>query len=259
MNNKQFISLLRTAARRHSMFEVFTDFLTMSACALSNSFDSRYFTEREAAYMATVKKYATDEAAVFPRLLFAVVEAFESPAGEVEFQDMLGSAFMELELGNEWVGQYFTPYPVCQLMGRMQLGDNESLTAAIQDRGFIRAAEPAIGGGALVIALADAMHAAGINYQKHLHVTGVDVDLRAVHMAYIQLTLLHIPAVIVHGNTITGEEWSRWYTLAHVLGHWDAKLRGRDSESYIGEVVERVPPRAEIVLAPQSAGQLVLF
>src|ERR1035438_3660342 len=65
----------------------------------------------------------------------------------------------------------------------------------------------------------------GINYQQHLHVTAVDVDLKCVHMAYLQFALLHIPAVIVHGNSLSLEEFGRWYTPAHILGGWDWKLR----------------------------------
>ena len=33
-------------------------------------------------------------------------------------------------------------------------------------------------------------------------------------MAYIQLALYNIPAVIIHGNTLTVEEWSHWFTPA---------------------------------------------
>jgi hypothetical protein len=44
-------------------------------------------------------------------------------------------------------------------------------------------------------------------------------------MAYVQLSLLHIPAVVYHGNSLSVETWSTWRTPAHVLGFWDVKLR----------------------------------
>lgn len=44
-------------------------------------------------------------------------------------------------------------------------------------------------------------------------------------MAYIQCALFHIPAIIVHGNSLTVEEWDHWATPAHVLGFWDHRLR----------------------------------
>jgi hypothetical protein len=58
-----------------------------------------------------------------------------------------------------------------------------------------------------------------------MHVVAQDLDLKACHMAYVQFSLLHIPAVVVHGNTLACEERSRWNTPAHVMGGWDWKLR----------------------------------
>ena len=76
----------------------------------------------------------------------------------------------------------------------------------------------------MVIAAAEAMLDAGHNYQQCMHCTGTDIDIVSVHMAYIQCSLLHIPAVIQHGNFLSNEVWSEWKTPAHVLGFWDAKL-----------------------------------
>ena len=44
---------------------------------------------------------------------------------------------------------------------------------------FIRAHEPCVGSGAMVIALAQALHEEGINYQQCLHVTAIDLDIVA--------------------------------------------------------------------------------
>jgi hypothetical protein len=62
----------------------------------------------------------------------------------------------------------------------------------------------------MVIALAREMLAQSINYQQHLH-----VSRGSVHMAYIQLSLLHVPAVIVHRNTLSLEEWGYRYTRSY--------------------------------------------
>jgi hypothetical protein len=58
-----------------------------------------------------------------------------------------------------------------------------------------------------------------------MHATCIDIDATAAHMAYVQLSLLHIPAIVVHGNTLSMEQWGYWLTPAHVLGFWDAKLK----------------------------------
>lgn len=54
--------------------------------------------------------------------------------------------------------------------------------------------------------------------------TAIDIDLLAVQMAYVHCTLLHIPALIVHGDTLRAETYSVWRTFAHVMGFWDVKL-----------------------------------
>jgi hypothetical protein len=76
----------------------------------------------------------------------------------------------------------------------------------------------------MVIALAKAIHDLGINYQHHLHVTAIDIDPRAIHMAYAQLSLLHVPAHLIVGNSLSGEIAEHWYTPAHILGGWNARL-----------------------------------
>ena len=52
----------------------------------------------------------------------------------------------------------------------------------------------------------------GIDYQKKCLFIGRDIDIRCVWMAYIQMFLYQIPGIVVHGNTITMEEWSEWVT-----------------------------------------------
>lgn len=248
--------LLRSLSHRHTVYQVFSDFVALSAYALSNAVDLRSFDEREAAYLQIVRKYERSEVDVFPQALAELVQAFEPVAGEIVFDDVLGRLFMDLSLANDASGQFFTPYSLAQALARMTLGDKASLDAAIEERGFVRASEPAVGGGALVIALAEAMHREGINYQQHLHVTAVDVDARAVHMAYVQLSLLHVPAVIIHGNTLSLQEWGRWYTPAHVLGGWNAKLARAEASTPASLVRSDSAPSAP---ASMDKPQLALF
>nr|WP_277990856.1 N-6 DNA methylase [Chromobacterium haemolyticum] len=130
---------------------------------------------------------------------------------------------MNLELGDSWKGQFFTPYEVSYLMAAINMGDRAPVE--IEKKGFITLCDPCVGGGAMVIAAAHALQDAKINYQQHMHAVAVDIDIVAVQMAYVQLSLLHIPAVVYHGNSLTVETWSTWRTPAHVLGFWDVKLR----------------------------------
>jgi type I restriction-modification system DNA methylase subunit len=252
-----------TSFHRHSTYQVFSDFLALSACALSNAVDGVHFDERERLYMDTIKRYSKDEVAVFPELLALVVHAFEQAPGEVIYRDVLGELFMTLELGSQWAGQYFTPYSVALMMAMMTVGDADTLRATIEQRGFVRVQEPAVGGGAMVIALADALSRVGVNYQQHLHATCIDTDIKAVHMAYIQLSLLHVPAVVVHGNSLSGECWGTWRTPAHVLGFWDGKLCRTNTatakDAVQEEAVTTSEPDKAAAETNEPLAQLVLF
>lgn len=57
-----------------------------------------------------------------------------------------------------------------------------------------------------------AMKQRGIDFKKECLLVGQDIDIRCVWMAYIQLCLYEIPAIVIHANTLTMEEWSYWYT-----------------------------------------------
>jgi hypothetical protein len=61
-------------------------------------------------------------------------------------------------------------------------------------------------------------------------------------MAYIQLSLYGIPAVIIRGETLSLKEYTRWYTPAYILGNWVWKspfsLTG--GKSHDDEVLKRM-------------------
>jgi hypothetical protein len=52
----------------------------------------------------------------------------------------------------------------------------------------------------MVIASAEVLLNVDIKPQQSLHVTNIDADDTARHMACLQLALLHIPTVILHAN-----------------------------------------------------------
>ena len=240
--------LITGLSYRHANYEVFSDFVEMAAISLSNAVDlGPHREKRELRYLQIFKKYTPEEIAKFPEMLASLTNELE-----LGFADVLGKTYHELKLHNKWAGQYFTPFEVCRMMAKMTVGD----VSQLPDCGYLTVMEPAAGSGSMVLAFAEAMKDAGLNYQRNLHVTAVDVDAKCVHMCYIQLSLMHIPAVIVHGNSLTLEEWDRWYTPAHILGLWSHKLRrnrGAELES-IGANVPTFQP-----LSAEPRGQLTLF
>ncbi len=178
---KAMAALLRRSQPRHDLYTVFGHCMEAMALAMANSVDLRQREPREARYLDIVGHYRPDVIGLFPRVLAELVQALEVGPG-----DVLGALFHELELHNKARGQFFTSYTLSRFMAQVTIGDSESVKAIIRDHGFVTAMEPACGAGSMVIALAEAMRDLGINYQRHLHVTAIDIDPRAIHMAYVQ-------------------------------------------------------------------------
>jgi hypothetical protein len=227
----------------------------MMAIALSNAVDIPQREAREARYMQIVKGYDTVELDLLKKGFWHLIEALEA-----ETQDVLGRTYHDLELHNKWAGQYFTPYHLSRVMAKMTIDDGASIRARIEERGFVTAQEPAVGSGVMIIALAQEMREAGINYQQHLHVTAIDIDPKCVHMAYVQFSLLHIPAVVVHGDTLAMEEYSHWYTFAHIVNGWDWKLRRRAALEEAQAIIAAPPlviPPLPTTANPEAAPTLI--
>jgi type I restriction-modification system DNA methylase subunit len=210
------IKLIDEVGRRHNRHTVFRDFVTMSAVALSKA-DLRQAEAREELYMHTVAKYSREEASHIAHMFAELQEGLH-----VAPRDILGEIYMQLELGNSRMGQFFTPHHICELMAALTISDD--IEAKVAKHGFVTVHEPASGSGATVIAMMLAMQERGLNYQRHVHVTAIDLDSTAAMMAYVQLSLMHVPATIVHGNTLSLEKFSQWYTPAHILGGWSSRL-----------------------------------
>lgn len=208
-----------TASGRRRISQVFADFCELTAITFRNAVDKHGYDEREARYMQIIGGYTAEEADRFAELLAKLTLTFENG-----LSDHLGQLYMSLDMGNDRLGQFFTPYSVSTVMAKMTVGDHKALLA---DRDFITVSEPTCGSGGMIVALAEALRDVDVNYQQQLHVTAQDVDITAVHMTFIQLTLLHVPAAVVHGDTLTLEQRDVWYTPAHILGGWNAKLVDR--------------------------------
>ena len=97
----------------------------------------------------------------------------------------------------------------------------------------------------MIVALTQTLAAHGINYQQRLHVTGEDISPVSVHMAYIQLTLLHVPALIHRRNSLTMETFDTWPTPAHVLDAWDTRLRATDLARQLHALIGTTPPATD--------------
>lgn len=154
-----FMGEFKKLLYRHQAWEVWSDFCTMAAISIANAVDKRHFEARENLYLDTIKRYTKEEQQVFP-ILFAetVMELERNPD-----QDFLGKMFMQLELGNHWKGQFFTPYNVCHLMAEMNM---DAQVKNIEEKGWISVGDCCCGAGAMLVAFANVCRKKKINYSS---------------------------------------------------------------------------------------------
>lgn len=220
-----FIKRFRTLTQRFQPWQIWSDFVVMFAAALSNSCDKAHFDEREAMYLKIINKYDERERHVFPELVADVVSALQQDPE----QDFLGSVYMELELGNHWIGQFFTPYSLCECMASITAEDAAS---EIHRRGYLIINDCACGAGATLIAGVNAIGSSlqkeepALNWQNHVLVTAQDLDFTTGLMCYIQLSLLGAAGYVKIGDTLsdpmrTGDDPSKyWYTPMYFSTVW---------------------------------------
>lgn len=200
-HEKEFLSTFhQLLSERSRPWDIWKDFIIMSACALSNPVDKIHYEEREKRYLDIIQKYEPRKQVLFSELFAHMVMALE----EDTEQDFLGKMYMDLNLSYDELKQVFTPYHVCQLMADITIGD---IVSQVEKQGYITIDDPCCGAGAnLIAAIHTARHKlekAGLNYQNHLLVTGQDIEEVVALMCYIQLSLLGVAGFVKVGNTIT--------------------------------------------------------
>ena len=223
---KEFLRVFNQLTNRHRSWDVWRDFITMYACALSNPVDKEHYDERESLYLRIIKKYNKQEQPLFSELAAHTVMALE----ENPEQDFLGSIFMSLNLGNQHNGQFFTPYHVCELMAEITMQD---VVSKIKKDGIITINDPCCGAGATLIAGIHAarkrLEKAGYNYQNHVLVVAQDIDRTVALMCYIQLSLLGVAGYIKIGNSLTDpitendSKENYWFTPMYFFPTWSMR------------------------------------
>ena len=125
-SQKNIIRLIEGLSGRYNRWDIWQDFIIMSATAIANTMGGPQVKAREELYRCHAERYSAKELEVFADMLFEVVAELERDPE----QDFLGELFMALGLGNEWKGQFFTPYDVCRAMSAFAGGAGERYSAA---------------------------------------------------------------------------------------------------------------------------------
>lgn len=252
---QEFVKAAERAAYNQPMYRVFSDFCELSVISLLNRLElnQEKHDKRETRYTAILDAYRPEERKQFPEMFALTVLALED-----RYQDFLGSVFHELNLHAHFKGQFFTPYHLCRATASVNLNP-DWVKSVVEENGVLRMLEPASGAGAMIIATAECLKEQGFDFQNCLYVHAVDVDVRACHMTYIQLSLLGVPALITHGNSLSLEAWDQFYTPAYWMSMVPWKLhRLRRTEGAPEGGANNPSPAADVTLleSQDAYGQL---
>ena len=197
----------------HSDWQIWQDFVYMTSAALAQPVDFRQ--EREDEYLRIIGKYSAEEQSRFQQMLSEIVEAFE----QEKFADILGELYMQLNMGNKWRGQFFTPYHICHMMAKMAVGNAQDV---IDKKGYFSISDPCCGGGAMLIAFAQSCKEQNVNYQRSVLFTAQDIDPVVARMCFIQMALLGMPGSVIIGNSLTMdyENYDYWHTPMYFTDVW---------------------------------------
>lgn len=226
-DKKYFIETFnKLVSERNRPWDIWKDFVLMTACAFSNAVDKTHYDEREERYLKAIAKYRKEEQALFPELLAEMTVALEKNSN----QDFLGEVYMRMRLGSDELKQIFTPYNVCHLMALATMGN---VAEQVEKSGFITVHDDCCGGGATLIAAANVarndLEKAGLNFQNHILFSAQDIEETVALMCYIQLSLLGVAGFVKVGNSLTdpirnGDSMENyWFTPMYFSEVWHTR------------------------------------
>ncbi|HDZ2185438.1 TPA: N-6 DNA methylase [Klebsiella pneumoniae] len=233
-SRSRFIHVFKDTGRHLGRWEVFSDFLSLAASELDMA---RIRAPESIEHCRKIcARYEASDIAKMQEMFCMMVCALEA-----KFHDFLGAIFMVLELGDNFRGQYFTPYPVQSLMARMLM---PGVRDTIRREGIATVSDPACGAAGMLIAYAECLLEADINPSMHMFGSCIDIDPVAADMAFIQLYVLGIATEVVTGNTLTMQIRRVRYTPVYYLNEFEKRLADQNRYRAMLEFMRGIPEAA---------------
>ena len=210
-------------------YTVIRDFFELSAISIRNNFDfGPEHANLEKRYMEIAQGYKKEYLEGFSMALGLLGKKIKDAVnGNAPFADWAGELYMDSGTSNGKAGQFFTPYSVSQCMARINF-PKDDVRAKLGDdpNRVLTISEPTCGAGGLIVASIDALAEAGVNYSWNAFVDCGDIDPRCVHMTYVTLSFLGVPAVVRLGDALAMEYRQNWFTPAYLMAwpHFKAQI-----------------------------------
>lgn len=214
----EIIKTIEKGAYKIGTHELLSDVFQCGAIAVSNQFDFRRAPQREKTYKQIMGKHDKNGQMLILEIFSMIYSLLSQQVyTNVGFNDYLGELYMKSNTSNSKAGQFFTPYHVSKLCAGISVDPNIVNDCRDSDK-ILTLNEPACGSGGMVLAAADIMYNRHkLNIARNLLVVCSDIDTRCVHMAYLQLGLAGIPAIVCHQDTLSLKTWDVWETPAYIM------------------------------------------
>jgi type I restriction-modification system DNA methylase subunit len=246
-NIQTFSKLIKEFEHRYELRSVFDDFLTMAICSCgSNPNTGKSYDED--LYMETIDKYKSDNLRHnFPKMFSALVLEMEERINDSRGNDVLGE-FFEQELSRGRNGQFFTPWPVCVFMSKINNIDFENEEHEIKQLNIL---DPACGSGRMLLAGAK-------DFRGHSFF-GIDLDHTCVKMTVLNLFLNGVfNGEVMWANALNPDDFRMSYKLSflpfgifRIAEKENSPLWNMNRESF------NKKPRTDFENAPELPSRLV--
>ena len=192
--------ILEPLGRTHDLSRIFNDLLTISICSFHRTNIQSHLQKQddknEALYLQTIKPYTRETLNHFAQVLGVLqLNVLDRP-----YSDILGEFFMQ-NITKGQNGQYFTPEPICEMMVKIQGGNNENGQ---------RILDPACGSGRMLL-----------SYAKHNHKNyffGADNTNTCAKMATLNFFLNGLKGEVAWMNSLSMKWFGGWHINKNGLG-----------------------------------------
>lgn len=210
------VKLIEAGLYKTNAHDFISDILECGAIAIANSIKKTQI--REETYFKIINKYDKEQqnliVEIFSKIYILLSNQINSDVG---FNDYLGEIYMQSQISNNKTGQFFTPFHISKLTAGVEM-DTKTVKEYMEQNRILKIFEPSCGSGGMILACADILYNKyGFNISRNLFVECGDIDRRCVCMAYLQLSLAGIPAIVYHRDGLTLQTWDKWETPAYLM------------------------------------------
>jgi type I restriction-modification system DNA methylase subunit len=184
-------------------WQVYTDFLQL----MMDSFLSDQTPDhpREKDYMDIVRQYKPHEPEKFTQMMNCIFAYMRETNRECI------SELWEEYASNSMIGQFFTPWHLCQLNADLLLKNLDWEKYTPENPCYI--SDPSCGGGRAFIA---SLKRIPLSKMDSICFCGIDVDHNVCLVAALNMLFFNASSYVIHGNALTMEVWHVFRTIHHL-------------------------------------------